>query len=109
MLAFWQIRPVSPPVTTPAETARALHDALALRGIHADLTGDQNRVRLSLCSGLVAIVQDDGIWWHSPRTLHPGIPLYVHRCTVTGAAEALACDYALLNPDAEESPDVAVP
>ncbi|PZG48092.1 hypothetical protein C1I98_12890 [Spongiactinospora gelatinilytica] len=103
MLAFWQIRPVSPATTTPPETARALQYALALRGIHADLVNDQKRVRLSLSPGLVAVVQDDGIWWHSPRMLHPGIPLYVHRCTVAGAAEALAADHALLrsarNPD----------
>ncbi|RBQ15665.1 hypothetical protein DP939_33795 [Spongiactinospora rosea] len=106
MLGTHVVRPTSP----TERTAHRLKATLsALHAIQADMVNTQDQVRLSLCPGLVAIVQDDGIWWHSPRTLHPGIPLYVHRCTVTGAAEALACDYALLNPDAEESPDVAVP
>ncbi|PZG50391.1 hypothetical protein C1I98_10640 [Spongiactinospora gelatinilytica] len=102
MLGTHLIRP-----TSPAEkTAHRLKAVLAaLHAIHADLVNDQGRVRLSLCPGLVAFVQDDGIWWHSRRMLHPGIPLYVHRCTVDGAAEALACDYALLNPPGEEPPN----
>ncbi|WP_147268211.1 hypothetical protein [Spongiactinospora rosea] len=70
--------------------------ALGLRGVA--LNEDHGRALVSVCHGLVAVVDKDGIWWHSPRRLRPGIPLYVHRCTVQRAAEDLVSDHALLNP-----------
>ncbi|WP_147268272.1 hypothetical protein [Spongiactinospora rosea] len=101
-------KPSAPPVLQ--ETARRLQDALAAHGIHTDLTDDQRRVLVSVCHGLVAMVQEDGIWWHSPRELRPGIPLYVHRGTVAGAAEALVDDHALLTPvQIAEEPHDATP
>ncbi|RBQ20723.1 hypothetical protein DP939_06480 [Spongiactinospora rosea] len=98
MLPYAAVRPASPAPPSPRETAGSLKKALAAHGISADLIEDMDRVQLSLCHGLIAVVQDDGIWWHSPRHLPPGIPLCVHRGTVQGAAEALAIDYLLLNP-----------
>ncbi|MFI0417259.1 hypothetical protein C1I98_25140 [Spongiactinospora gelatinilytica] len=99
MLAYPHRRPPGP--TAPEdETAHRLKDALAAHGIHAFMARDRGGMLVSLCFGLVAVVKADGIWWHSPRQLRPGIPLYVHRGTVPGAVEALVRDYALLNPAA---------
>ncbi|MFI0420591.1 hypothetical protein [Spongiactinospora sp. 9N601] len=101
MLAYPMRRPSRTANPEQEETARRLAIALKARDIPADIRYETGTVQVSLCPGLVALVQGDGIWWHSPRLLRPGIPLYVHRGTVAGAAEALAGDYALLNPASE--------
>ncbi|RBQ14176.1 hypothetical protein DP939_42260 [Spongiactinospora rosea] len=106
MLAYPMRRPPRAATPEQEETARRLVAALRTRDIPADIGYEHGKVQVALGPDLIVVVQDDGIWWHSPRLLRPGIPLYVHRGTVAGAAEALACDYALLNPTSEAIAEV---
>ncbi|PZG53109.1 hypothetical protein C1I98_06005 [Spongiactinospora gelatinilytica] len=95
MPAYQARTPSEKVITTAKQLVAALTD-LGVRDV--TLIVDYQRVLVPVCHGLVAVVQDDGIWWHSPRHLRPDVPFYVHRGTVAGAAEGLAADYALLNP-----------
>ncbi|WP_158558253.1 hypothetical protein [Spongiactinospora gelatinilytica] len=100
----YQVVRTRPETTATAKQLVVALIGLGLRGI--TLIEDRDKVLVSVCHGLVAAVKDDGIWWHSPRELRPGVPLYVHRGTVAGAAEALAGDHALLNPGPQPPAEV---